>query len=387
MKVFSGDNPSELYLEALQALLQEGDKVAPRGKKILELRPAAFQFKNPLKRVTFLKGRKINPFFQLAECLWIISGKSDLSYLLKFNKAMAQFSDDGRFFNAPYGERLRYFTKNDLSGFVFNPVDQLRDVYEKIKGDRDSRQAVALIYNPLFDNFSYSGSGGKDTPCNLALTFKLRGDKLDLTVFNRSNDLHWGLFGANLPQFATIQEVVAAWLGVSVGTYNHITDSLHIYLEDYGHECTQAILNNLKEETELPDFYYPDCPKFKSDFKSLDNDLEYYWKNLNRYIVTTDEILLDSKKSQLAVDAIDRLQDPYVRMTVQLMTVYRFYKLAKYDHALELLASVKLGHWKVACAEFLYQSVSKKDVVEQLEKRVLTTLPNKARDYITNRGV
>jgi hypothetical protein len=59
--------------------------------------------------------------------------------------------------------------------------------------------------------------------------FKLRNNRLHMTVLNRSNDLHWGLFGVNLPTFGILQEYIAAYLDVEMGTQTHLSNSLHIY--------------------------------------------------------------------------------------------------------------------------------------------------------------
>ena len=72
------DYPTVMYFKALRDLVEIGDKVAPRGKLISELRPACFEFGNPYNRVTFLRGRRINPFFQIAESLWILSGRAEV---------------------------------------------------------------------------------------------------------------------------------------------------------------------------------------------------------------------------------------------------------------------------------------------------------------------
>jgi hypothetical protein len=54
---------------------------------------------------------------------------------------------------------------------------------------------------------------------------------LDITVTNRSNDLVWGLLGANYVHFSVLQEYVAARLGVAVGKYHHFSNNLHAYVE------------------------------------------------------------------------------------------------------------------------------------------------------------
>jgi thymidylate synthase len=47
----------------------------------------------------------------------------------------------------------------------------------------------------------------------------------------RSNDVFRGL-PHNIVQFTSLQEIFAGWLSVELGTYNHISDSLHFYKAD-----------------------------------------------------------------------------------------------------------------------------------------------------------
>lgn len=358
-KLYSGDNPSQLYLQALDELVREGDIVSPRGKAVKELRPVTIEFLNPINRVTFVKGRKVNPFFQMAESLWILKGRADVDWLTKYNRNMAQFSDDGEFFNAPYGERLRFWNLNTYKDFVFNPIDQLVDVYEKLKKDLYTRQAVAVIYNPMFDNHSY---GGKDTPCNLILTFKVRKEKLDLTVFNRSNDLHWGTFGANLCQFATIQEVVASWLGLKVGKYCQITDSLHIYLDDYGAKETDKILKayNLQPELgfSLPvvkHFTFENEPRITSNYEQFEGILNGYFDELDD-IVHNDEVYEDFGKAEALLEGLRSCPDPYLRNSFIAMFTYRAHRLEKKGLVLTGLDNMEDSQWKLSCLYFLYNS-------------------------------
>jgi len=75
---------------------------------------------------------------------------------------------------------------------------------------------------------------------------KLREGKLEWTQVMRSNDLVLGL-PYNIVQFTSIQEILASWLGVEVGTYNHISDSLHIYTNK------ESSVGNSISEYENPD--------------------------------------------------------------------------------------------------------------------------------------
>ena len=47
----------------------------------------------------------------------------------------------------------------------------------------------------------------------------------------RSNDIFRGL-PYNFVQFTSMQEILAGWLKINVGSYNHVSDSLHIYERD-----------------------------------------------------------------------------------------------------------------------------------------------------------
>ncbi len=47
----------------------------------------------------------------------------------------------------------------------------------------------------------------------------------------RSNDLLRGV-PYNFIQFTSLQEVLAGWLGVEPGSYNQVSDSLHLYKKD-----------------------------------------------------------------------------------------------------------------------------------------------------------
>jgi hypothetical protein len=57
------------------------------------------------------------------------------------------------------------------------------------------------------------------------------GSFLDMTVTNRSNDLVWGMLGADYVHFTFLQEYMAARLWVEVGKYHHFTNNLHVYTE------------------------------------------------------------------------------------------------------------------------------------------------------------
>lgn len=368
MRIFTSNNPTHMYLLAWNEVAISSSIANPRGKKIKEMRPVCFEFLNPYNRVTFVEGRRINPFFQLAESLWIVSGRSDVNWLEHFNATIGQFSDDGEYFNAPYGERMRYWNKNDAHSIIINPIDQLYDAYKKLLTDRDTRQAVIVLYNPMFDNSRYTiGEKGKDICCNLIFTFKIRDNKLYMTVFNRSNDIHWGLFGANLCQFSTIHELMLSFLrnndeGVdystlTMGTYTHITDSLHMYIEDYG---AKAIDEYPPAQEYCPVFETEKSPRMNLSFHQFSEFLGIYWNHIDEYLMD-DEYLLNSDcsvmfdKNEGYLDALKQCNevDDYWCFVTYSMLAYRFVKLHKLWDALRVLSELPNCDWKVSMLHFL----------------------------------
>ena len=70
-----------------------------------------------------------------------------------------------------------------------------------------------------------------DIPCNVQSCLKVVGGSLDWLQIIRSNDLFLGL-PYNLIQWTSLQEVFAGWIGLAVGSYNQVSDSLHVYDRD-----------------------------------------------------------------------------------------------------------------------------------------------------------
>lgn len=72
--------------------------------------------------------------------------------------------------------------------------------------------------------------GHRDVPCTLSYRFFLREGQLHMHTTMRSQDL-WLGFPYDIFTPTLIQELLAGWLGVSVGEYHHHVDSLHLYDE------------------------------------------------------------------------------------------------------------------------------------------------------------
>lgn len=230
LAVVKTDTFSEVYPVMNEYLLEKKDWEMCRDGKVKEILDFKTIVTNPYRRLVGGYGRNINPFFLLAEAMWIFCGRKDVRFLTLFNKNMEQFSDDGKVFHAPYGFRLRHWGVRSEDKFCEENLhaaqgyDQVADAIKLFENNPNTRQVVLSIWNPDFD----LGTKTKDIPCNDVIMLKIRDGKLITTIQNRSNDLHWGL-PTNLFQFSFLTELIAACLNVELGTQTHNSQSLHVY--------------------------------------------------------------------------------------------------------------------------------------------------------------
>lgn len=188
--------------------------------------PVTITFMRPNERVLFHEARDCNPFFHLFESLWMLSGHNDVKLLTYFNSRMDQYSDDGNTLNGAYGHRWRKFFG----------VDQIHEVVEMLERNPSERRAVLQHWSAEDLKLVNKTSGTcRDVPCNTQVMFRVRLDtgELDMTVINRSNDLIWGLLGANYVHFGHLHQYVSDALGWKVGKYHQISNNLHVYLETW----------------------------------------------------------------------------------------------------------------------------------------------------------
>jgi thymidylate synthase len=111
--------------------------------------------------------------------------------------------------------------------------------------------------------------------CNLMAAFKVRQGKLNMQVFNRSNDFVWGMTGTNVCQFSFLQEYMANKIGVDLGVYHQTTDSFHVYDNEQWQKLS-------KHGAQLPDDPYSDMRQVKpfplgAAHPEWDNDLKEFF--------------------------------------------------------------------------------------------------------------
>ncbi|NCD07479.1 MAG: hypothetical protein EOL97_15325, partial [Spirochaetia bacterium] len=170
----------------------------------------------------------------------------DVKYFSKFNKNIAQFSDDGEHLYGSYGYRI---------------ADYISPIVKKLKMDPASRQIILPILR-IEDVIKDT----KDIPCTLTFQLLLRDDKLNMIVNMRSNDIIWGL-PYDVFSFTNFQQVVANELGVKLGWYCHRPGSFHIYSTHY--ELFEKISNDFTSKSFTHDYALQEWINIKNNYKDM----------------------------------------------------------------------------------------------------------------------
>ena len=195
------------------------------GDVIGEVINATTVINNPTNNIMKNNVRNLSMKYAIGEMLWYMSGNNKLKEIQKYGKGWDRMSDDGIYVNSNYGYCIKY-------KFGFDQWEWCRN--ELIKNP-NSRRAVIHIKTA-------SNEESKDVNCTVCLQFFIRENKLHLTTYMRSNDLWFG-FPYDVFQFTNMLILMSMELELEIGTYTHITGSLHLYKRDF-----EKSIENIKEK-------------------------------------------------------------------------------------------------------------------------------------------
>lgn len=273
MFLINARNVNDAYVKGLELVRCEGQLVGSRAGSAWTLpAPLSVVYSCPQERVLFDPKRDANPFFHLFESLWLLSGRNDAKWLDRFvHDFSSRFAEDDGTLHGSYGFRWRGHFDVDGGGNL-NMPDQLDTVVRLLQQNPNDRRVVIQMWDPVAD----LGQAKRDVPCNLIAVPRIVQEhrptgnsvRLDLTVFNRSNDMVWGMFGANAVQFSILQEYLAGRIGVPVGQYNQISTNAHVY------EATMPVAPE-ENPREMP---YPNTTPMGDNWGCWDVDLRLFMK-------------------------------------------------------------------------------------------------------------
>ncbi len=371
------DGCNDSYVGTVRGIQQNGDIVVSRGLETKEIRPAMLIFNKPRERFLTCPGRKIHPFFQGSESTWILGGRGKVKWISKYLKNMEKYSDGKDEFHAPYGKRMRRVGEG--RSFQYNNrgfYDQFEHCYRYLEKNPDTRHAVMTFWDPVLDFYKIKTI---DRPCNVGFFFLIRNGKLDLTVSNRSNDVHWGLFNANFVQFSVILESMAMLLGIPVGKQIHFINSLHYYTDN---SLTEEILNRNKEESNFNAYNHVQPHPFGlRNEAGVDN-----WSLFNECL---DGFFKDEKKiwNREVDNNLLHNDFSYLRDILYVARSFYFYKkIEDYGRAVRDICEVKADDIFISCGEFLARKVDfeivKEATINRFQKRLSERSLTKILKYV-----
>lgn len=243
----NGKHHKTFFMKMFRDLRDYSKEVSPRGQLVKEIENYSYELP-PYVRFQNFESRKFNLNYVKKEFLWYLRGdKYDLS-ICDEAKIWKQIVNEDGSLNSNYGQ------------YVFGTLNQFDRAVDALKGDKDSRRASIVILHS-----SHLLSDTKDVPCTYSINFRIRENRLNMSVRMRSQD---AIFGAanDIPTFSLIHEMAFVSLRecypeLEYGNYHHTADSFHVYSRHF--EMLDKLL--AKDKTTKSDTYRLIlCPKISS---------------------------------------------------------------------------------------------------------------------------
>lgn len=156
-------------------------------------------------------------------------------------------------------------------------IDQIARSIDMIKNQPNSRRNIVSAWNAAeIDEIVEIGGL---PPCHTLFQLNVRGDFLDLHLYQRSADLFLGV-PFNIASYALLQSMMAQVTGKKPGEFVHTMADAHIYLN----HLEQVDLQLSREPLELPKLW------LNPDIKNIDD-------------FTFDDIKIENYKSHEAIKA------------------------------------------------------------------------------------
>lgn len=213
----------EMFFQSIYGnLYNSGIVTFPRGQEVLEIENYSIVF-NPYYRFINFKSRNLNLDYIKREFVWYLKGNRFDTSIANYASIWKNIINKDGSINSNYGQYI--FSKD---------CNQFDNVAHTLINDTDSRRASIMILQPF-----HLLSDSNDIPCTYSLNFRIRQNKLNMSVHMRSQDAVFGLCN-DLPTFSFIHEMLLRYLqkvdkfkNLEYGQYFHCVDSFHVYKRHY----------------------------------------------------------------------------------------------------------------------------------------------------------
>ena len=247
------------YLNLLQDVLENGQDADNRtgiyARKVFgrQVRYDLSQgFPLVTTKKTFLKGI-------IYELLWLISGDTNIKFLLDHNVHIwDEWADENGNLGPVYGHQWRNFNSQG--------IDQIKDVIERIKKNPQDRRLIVTAWNPAqIEQMALP-------PCHCFFQFDVTPDgRLNCMLYQRSCDMFLGV-PFNIASYALLTMMISQVCNLKPGEFVHTLGNAHIYSNHF----EQVKLQLSREPYPLPKMKINPDIKDIDDFKFEDFELVNY---------------------------------------------------------------------------------------------------------------
>jgi hypothetical protein len=180
------------------------------------------------------------------------------------------------------------------------------------------------------------------------------GKFLDMTVTNRSNDMIWGLLGANVVHFSFLLEYMAAHLGVDIGKYHHFSNNVHVYVETNSGFRPKEWLCEYEAADNSSWMYYNPWDRPKTMIMDLVKDPIQFDRELPRIVEA-----FSGSETEAFPSAMGWEEPFFENVAKPMFSTFKCYKIKDYRSAKEWAAKIKADDWRIACTQWLERRINK----------------------------
>lgn len=203
------------YLDLLEDILSNGIEKSDRtgvGTKSVFGRQLRFNLGDGFPLLTT---KKLHLKSIIYELLWFLKGDTNIGYLNDHGVHIwDDWADSDGNLNKIYGYQFRSWE---------GKFDQISNVIEQIKIHPESRRLVVSAWNASeIDEMALA-------PCHCLFQFNVRGEYLDLQLYQRSADCFLGV-PFNIASYSLLLMMVSQVTGYKPGEFVHTLGDAHLYL-------------------------------------------------------------------------------------------------------------------------------------------------------------
>lgn len=301
MKIYKGRYIADLYKEILNDLLNAPEYISnPRGMEIKEILNCIIEVQEPNMNMYKNQVRSSKEKYVAAELLWYFSGTNKVDFIENYAAMWSKLKNDDDEVNSAYGNLI--FKEENEYG-----LRQYEWVLESLKKDKDTRQAFMHFNKPQHQYFE-----NKDQVCTLVALFHIRDNKLHMTLTMRSNDVIIG-FMTDFVFFNMLHQQVFLHLKeyypeLQMGTYTHISHSMHLY--HYTKFSEDKLIDNyeLVEKMLKYPFESHSTPLLNTHILQENGTFKTKYYQLFRSIIKDKPIKIDKTDNDVLNWALNKIQ-------------------------------------------------------------------------------